>query len=223
MTPEDTVVLEQRMRRTSGLLLMLEFGRLVHTASPFAVESDLMSGASEKRRLEFYSGRHLARKALQRAGATPAGIARGHLANPIWPSGYVGSITHGNQWVAAVAVKNDKLYGVGIDLLEQPEAVTKDLSDVILSRSERALLSSHFPGLPPVGLAFSFKESVIKTVSVMSGRFLDFLEISLTVSDGNLTATVNGISHPVACGAYVTSVGILTFSYLLTDSYAPAN
>lgn len=213
MTPQDIRQLERELRHESGLTVMLELGPLDHTTSPYAAETGLMSRATAKRQREFYSGRHFARKAMERAGAAPCGLGRGDLGNPLWPAGYLGSITHGQHWAAAIAVKNDRIVGLGIDLLEHPEDVTSDLSDVIVSEAENAMLSQQFPTFPPTGLAFSLKESVVKAVSVSCGRFLELLEIRLTHSHGTLTAQVSGIPNAVHCRHYPTPLGLVTFSY----------
>lgn len=109
------------------------------------------------------------------------------------------------------------MLGLGIDLLEHPEGVGDELAAMILSEREHALLSLQFPNLPPTGLAFSLKESVVKTVSALAGRYVELLDIELTNSDGQVTARVRGLSSIVPCNVYPTACGLFTFSYLLKD------
>jgi len=223
MIPEDIVALEQKLRQECNLSIKLEMGQMVPMESPYSVEVALMLNANDKRRREFYNGRRLARKAMKRAGFESSGLGRGALGNPLWPAGCLGSITHDRRWAAAVAASGDGLLGLGIDLLEHPEAVGDELSSMILSEPEGALLSMQFPALPSTGLAFSLKESVVKVVSVLSGSYVDLLDIKLTESNGRLAARVKGMPVVVPCIVYPSACGLFTFSYFLKEENNGSN
>lgn len=223
MDPIEIVRLEVGMREACNASLMLECGPLSCTTSEYEAETELMARASEKRRREFYSGRQMARNALLRSGGAPCAIYRGKLGNPIWPSGYLGSITHDHQWCLAAVVTDGSLLGIGIDLIEHPESVSDDLADMICTEADKKLIFAQFPHLPPIGLAFSLKESVAKAISVLSGRFLDFLEIRLTLSNGNLVAMVEGNPHPVSCRVFPTPFGLVTFGFIPNNKSARHN
>ena len=68
---------------------------------------------AEQRQIGFSAGRYCAQKAQIALGLTPQAIGRNQRA-PVWPKSLRGSITHSDQYAAAVV--STYLNGVGIDL-----------------------------------------------------------------------------------------------------------
>lgn len=169
-----------------------------------------MKHAGDKRQREFYSGRHLARAALLKAGIGPTAILRGPLGEPLWPGSVSGSITHDQSLGAAVVCTDPDIAGIGVDLIEDPWQVGEPLADMILHPEEASLLRIRFPLLPATGVAFSLKESVVKAVSVHLGRYMDLLEISIGGHGEALAAHVKGLQAPLPVMVYAAEFGLFT-------------
>ena len=75
----------------------------------------LISRAVEKRRREFTTARHCARKALGQLGIEPVPILRGERGMPLWPRQVVGSLTHCDGYRGAVAAYSMQVRSLGID------------------------------------------------------------------------------------------------------------
>ncbi|MFI7426458.1 4'-phosphopantetheinyl transferase [Micromonospora sp. NPDC049836] len=146
-------------------------------------EEALVGGAVEKRRREFTTGRHLARRALAELGVPPVALLAGPRREPRWPDGTVGSITHCAGYRAAVAARAGTLLSTGIDA-EPNEPLPAGVLDSIALPAERsrvAELLRHDPAVRWDRLLFSIKESVYKAWYPLTGRWLDFEEADVTV------------------------------------------
>jgi hypothetical protein len=60
----------------------------------FPEKEAVISRAVDKRRREFQTVRHCARRALRELGVPPAAVLPGERREPVWPPGVVGSLTH---------------------------------------------------------------------------------------------------------------------------------
>lgn len=123
--------------------------------------------AVAKRQAEHLAGRVCAREALRRvtgiASVPPVGADRA----PQWPSHVSGSITHGQQWAAAIVAPRQHWRGLGLDVeqllsCERAERLAGEiLTEAELQRldglgaQERALR---------ISLTFSLKESLFKAL-----------------------------------------------------------
>ncbi|MEU1689993.1 4'-phosphopantetheinyl transferase superfamily protein [Micromonospora sp. NPDC005707] len=144
----------------------------------FPAEEALVAGAVEKRRREFTTGRHLARRALAELGVPPVALPAGTRREPLWPDGTVGSITHCTGYRAAVAARDGTLLSAGIDA-EPNEPLPTGVLDSISLPGERARVAEllrHDPAVCWDRLLFSVKESVYKAWFPLTGRWLDFEE-----------------------------------------------
>jgi 4'-phosphopantetheinyl transferase EntD len=108
-------------------------------------ETESLSGAGARRRREFAAGRWHARRALRELGVQEPSIPRGDDGAPIWPEGFVGSISHTMDGervfaVAAVARVCD-LLAVGIDV-EAPARPPARVWEGVLTRAEMAQVMS---------------------------------------------------------------------------------
>ncbi len=120
-----------------------------------------------KRQSEYLAGRLCAREALRRLNGHAIAPAVGEDRAPQWPAGVSGSITHGDNWAAALVAASDRWRAIGMDverllpteraLRLQGEILTPDelsrLDD--LDDQARALR---------ISLTFSFKESLFKAL-----------------------------------------------------------
>jgi enterobactin synthetase component D len=145
--------------------------------------SDL-NRAVKKRKAEFIAGRYCARQALRRLGGninTEIGIGENRI--PVWPPGYVGSITHTHGYASAVVAHRNKVQGVGLDseTLIEPKSVGS-VSRQILTASESYSAQIHRLESPAqhLTLVFSAKESLFKCLFPLVNRFFDFQAATIT-------------------------------------------
>lgn len=163
------------------------------------VEADFISNAIDRRRLEFALGRHLARRAITALGGQPSAIAVGSSRQPMWPNGFVGSISHTRALVAATVAPAEVAQSVGIDI-ERERSVSQDVAAQILTGVE---LDRHgaAPELDLATTIFSAKETVYKTTHPITETWLGFEDATVTVEKNGETfrAEINGTAdHPMA-------------------------
>ncbi|HUB89270.1 MAG TPA: 4'-phosphopantetheinyl transferase superfamily protein [Dyella sp.] len=131
-----------------------------------------------KRQAEFLAGRLAARAALAACGAPDAELAIGSARQPVWPRGYLGSISHTGNLAVAIALPSSQLRGIGIDLEHVVSPATLHaLRTTVVDDDERKRLTEAalVQGWPVVLTAvFSAKESFFKASFATVGRLFDF-------------------------------------------------
>jgi len=146
----------------------------------FPEEAFAIRGAVERRRVEFASGRCCARAALRRLDGPTVAIGVGHNRAPIWPDGFVGSISHCRDICCAAVARSSDVQSLGIDV-EYAEALEQHLESMICSDAERAAWSR----LPVLRgstwgkIAFVTKEAFYKCYSPVMKTFLEFHDVSV--------------------------------------------
>lgn len=120
-----------------------------------------------KRQAEYLAGRLCAREALLRVTGTATVPTSGEDRAPQWPTGMVGSITHGSGWAGAVVGKCSDWSGLGLDIEQiMPASRAERLAAEILTPAELFRLET----LPAeqraqrISLTFSLKESLFKAL-----------------------------------------------------------
>jgi 4'-phosphopantetheinyl transferase EntD len=149
----------------------------------FPGEEDLVANAVEVRRREFVTARRCAREALAKLGHPPAPIRPGLSREPKWPTGVVGSITHTTGFRAAAVAPRSILASIGIDT-EQNRQVPEGIEQVITVPGEPEMLAALARVCPVTHwdrLLFSAKESVYKAWYPLTGRWLGFEDVRLTI------------------------------------------
>ena len=148
-----------------------------HLSDLPVAEQALVVAAVRSRREEFSSARHLAHRMLSREGVALQPILCGLDRSPLWPKGWLGSLTHGRKWCAAALAPIGKaMDGVGIDL-EEVRPIREDLFGEILTPSERKRWTEQSS---PNSLAdrvlacFSIKEAVYKAMHPVGNHGLGF-------------------------------------------------
>jgi 4'-phosphopantetheinyl transferase EntD len=160
------------------------------TATPAMASAPLLGDEAEavrravpRRVAEFRSGRAAARAVLATFGVGRATIPVARDRAPVWPGGFVGSITHcDGLCVAAVARQRDVL-ALGIDA-EPAEPLPAGLLQVVASPGERSRLTDPLSGR----VLFSAKEAFYKCWSATGRPFLGFRDVELIVGDGRFRA-----------------------------------
>jgi enterobactin synthetase component D len=162
---------------------------------------ETLTSAHPRRRAEYVAGRYCAREALVLAkGGTGVRAAEirvrveapseeGRL--PVWPEGFVGSITHKGGYVSAAVARDRVLRGIGIDSeRELADAEALKLRDSIATERERELVrtlaeaeasrgfAARGPGLLYT-ILFSAKESLYKALFPEVRVFFGFHDAEL--------------------------------------------
>ncbi|MBL8201895.1 MAG: 4'-phosphopantetheinyl transferase superfamily protein [Chromatiales bacterium] len=138
---------------------------------------------SARRLQEYSAGRGHARKALERLGLRSPAIAVGPDRAPLWPAGFVGSISHAGDLVLAVAAPSSLIRGIGIDL-EPALPLDADLVHRVCRPGELAALAPAVASSQRGKLIFSAKESVYKCIAPLTGVFLEFEDVELLFDTG---------------------------------------
>ena len=146
-------------------------------------EPSIVDGAILARCREFRAGRAAARCALVKAEGPAVSILADTNRVPIWPTGFVGSISHCDVICAAVVAQCTDTLGLGLDL-ESARVIPEDLLFSVLDADEQMLLRERTT-LDPIFhgiLGFSAKEAFYKAIYPLERTFLDFSDVRLELS-----------------------------------------
>jgi 4'-phosphopantetheinyl transferase EntD len=157
----------------------------------FAAEEAVIARAVDKRRREFRTVRHCARRALAELGLPPAPLLPGERGAPQWPAGVVGSMTHCSGYRAAAVARACELHALGIDA-EPHDPLPDGVLDAIARPEERSRLAALAAGTVQRDtvhrdtvhwdrLLFCAKEAVYKAWYPLTGRWLGFEDASVTI------------------------------------------
>ena len=175
--PSNVVVVE---RRTPG-----------DPAELLPEELHYVARARLKRLQEFAAGRACARRALAELGVHDFAVRAAADRQPIWPAGFVGSITHTTDLCAAVVARRSDVVAVGLDS-EVVGAPTPDIWQTICRPEELAWVDSlDAPQRPAaVTLLFSAKEAFYKCQYPLTAEWLDFHDLRIDAADWRDSAGV---------------------------------
>ena len=155
----------------------------------FPQEAAQVQRAIGSRRREFATGRACARAALVLLDdRPPVAIPVGDGRAPVWPDDVVGSITHSGGFCAAAVAHGSEFAAVGIDA-EGLRPLPVGVRRLVLRPAELCGLPS---GISWDAVAFSAKEAVFKAWFPLTGKWLGFLdvELSIDVRAGGFVAVV---------------------------------
>ena len=136
---------------------------------------------SPQRLREFTQGRAEARAALGALGAPTGPLPMGTDRAPIWPPGYVGSISHAGDIAVAVVASRGQIAAVGVDLEPAVPLEPELLSRVCRPEELARLRAVPTPALH-AKLIFSAKESVYKCLAPVLGLFFEFADLEIVFS-----------------------------------------
>jgi 4'-phosphopantetheinyl transferase EntD len=166
--------------KTSLDLHVLQFEEALFDARAFhdfrITMPDQIARSVRRRQAEFLFGRLGARLALAQHGSADIEVAVGPRGEPVWPSGFIGSITHSGKHAAAMVLPKRSFRGIGIDIEQTVNPDAEDaVEQLVLLPDERELLR----GLPCryqllLALVFSAKESFYKAVNAVAGGYFGF-------------------------------------------------
>jgi 4'-phosphopantetheinyl transferase EntD len=143
----------------------------------FDVERAYLARAVERRRREFATVRWCARRALGALGVAPVALPRGAYGAPVWPEGFVGSMTHCDGYRAAAVGRNAEVIALGIDA-EPNEPLPPLVGRSVASEREWEMAAA-LRGVAGGRLLFSAKEAVYKAWYPWTSEHLTFTDIHL--------------------------------------------
>jgi enterobactin synthetase component D / holo-[acyl-carrier protein] synthase len=148
----------------------------------FDVERVTLSGAVAKRRREFSAGRAYARAALAALACPPQPIPAAADRRPLWPGGFVGSISHCDHLCAAIVGRSAAYVGLGIDI-EDDTPVEDGVRDIVCRPDEWRRVAATGLSTDAAKLLFVVKEAVFKAYYPATNAFLDFHEVSVELDE----------------------------------------
>ncbi|MBV8715491.1 MAG: 4'-phosphopantetheinyl transferase superfamily protein [Chloroflexi bacterium] len=187
-------------------------------------EAALGPRAIEQRRRIFALGRAAARDALAEFGIHNAAIPRADGGEPVWPDGFVGSITHSREVAIAIVGRRDDYAGLGVDIEELARGPSPRAARLVCRPNEMAWVDPE-SGTERLARLFSAKEAVFKAVYPIERVWLGFADAELTwredhqVFEAELLKSV-GQRYPVGFVLSVNSV--LGATWVLSSAYLPA-
>ncbi len=168
-----------------------------------------------KRQREFAAGRSCAAALLNRWDvAEEVGVADDR--SPVWPDGFVGSISHSDRWVWAAVAQSAERPSIGIDTESVVCPATHDmLLDDIVTAAERSIVES-LDLSPEVAftLAFSAKEAFYKCWYPITRSFFEFKQVAIESCSSDTLRIVCLESNP----NFKISPAKLDVHFLATDS-----
>ena len=149
----------------------------------FSSTLPIVTGSSlGKRENEYRISRQCARQALSQIDPAMSSviIASNPDRSPLWPEGYVGSITHTDGYVAVVVALSRDVRAIGIDSEKRMSVETvKEIKDLVASKMEQALCTDMSQEQLFYTLIFSAKESVFKALYPTVKHMFDFTDVQL--------------------------------------------
>lgn len=192
LLPAAVAVVDALDDSFDGDRLREEFGAGRDVA--FSAEFDALGSAARQRRCEFARARICAHAAVAALGHAPEPILMGSRRDPRWPTGLVGSITHCQGYRAAAVAQAAVVLAVGIDA-EPDLPLPTQVSRLAFTDADRAASGRLAPFRNWDRVAFSARESVFKAWFGVTGRWLDFADVTMLLTPdgperGNFIATV---------------------------------
>lgn len=151
-------------------------------------EQQTLLRAVPKRIHEFAAGRACARAGLAQLGYAAVALLPGADRAPQWPAGATGSITHTDGFCAAVVAASARIRALGLDV-EPGTSVRPHLWRRICVPEELALLQSldGQTALATATLIFSAKEAFYKCQHTLTGQWLGFADLSISIETDRFT------------------------------------
>lgn len=143
-------------------------------------ESHYVARARAKRLQEFAAGRACARAALAEFGVHDVELPAAADRQPLWPQGFIGSITHTAGFCAAAVALRSEILCLGLDS-ETVGAPTRDIWSTVC-RDEELVWIDSLPAAEQsaaITLVFSAKEAFYKAQYPLVSEWLDFHDLSI--------------------------------------------
>ncbi|WP_392566638.1 4'-phosphopantetheinyl transferase superfamily protein [Utexia brackfieldae] len=147
---------------------------------------DSLKQAIPKRLVEFIAGRVLAKQLLLAQGCQQS-VERGVSDNaPIWPAGFIGSISHSKGIAASALLPTTTTKALGLDVEHWlSSALARQIQDHICTAQELAHFDPRMRLNQKVTLIFSAKEALYKMLYPQVRQFFGFSEARLIHQQGD--------------------------------------
>lgn len=135
---------------------------------------DILKSAVVKRRAEYLAGRYATRQLLQEVGCNEV-VAAGSDRAPIWPAGWLGSISHTETLAIAILAPHHFSMGLGVDIETFRPEIMWEIATAFTTPNERDILAAS--GLPfetALLIVFSAKESLFKALYPLVQKMFGF-------------------------------------------------
>lgn len=163
----------------------------------FADEAAAVARAIDHRRRAFAAGRGAARMALASLGVRRQAIPIGQDRAPIWPQGFVGSISHCTGFCVAVAARREDMAAIGIDV-EVAGNLPPGVEQLVCRPEDidHFALLPRTPGVDWPKLAFSAKEAFYKAYYPVRQRQIDYQDVAIRfLSDADTYGRFQVVAH----------------------------
>lgn len=161
-----------------------EGGILCDECGLFPEEKASVGTMTVQRRREFMTGRTYAHAVIRRLGMQAGPILVNEDRSPRWQQGIVGSITHSADRCAVAVALSEHVAGIGIDI-ERISDTGDDIKSMLGPEESRALEGmAHEERYRMMCLLFSAKESFFKMQYPLTGRWLEFDDVTARILDG---------------------------------------
>lgn len=153
-------------------------------------EARQLGDVCEKRRAEFSAGRNCARRLLVALHGDPVALLSGDYRQPLWPAGFVGSISHADEICAVALARTSDIGSLGIDV-EVLEDLDDAVTDLVLTPAEQLATRNEQGWVRK--LIFSIKESNYKCCYHQVRAFIDFqqCEVRLNMRELSFHSTIS--------------------------------
>ncbi|MBN3189188.1 4'-phosphopantetheinyl transferase superfamily protein [Pectobacterium brasiliense] len=146
---------------------------------------DILKSAVVKRRAEYLAGRYAARQLLQEVGCNGV-VATGSDRAPIWPTGWLGSISHTETWAIAILTPHHFSVGLGVDIETFCPEKMREIATAFTTPDERGVLAaSRLPFETALLIVFSAKESLFKALYPLVQQIFGFEAAKLCELDAH--------------------------------------
>ena len=142
-------------------------------------EQALGPRAVDRRRKVFAVGRAAARDALADFGVLAVAIPRAPGGEPLWPDGYVGSISHSHQVAIALVGRRCDYVGLGVDVEELARGPSPRAARLVCRPAEMDWVDVE-SGTERLARLFSAKEAVFKALYPIERVWLGFADAELS-------------------------------------------
>ncbi|MDQ6742923.1 MAG: 4'-phosphopantetheinyl transferase superfamily protein [Candidatus Dormibacteraeota bacterium] len=174
---------------------VVEAGRQEWESEPLPEEARQVARAVSRRQREYAAGRACARLALGRLGLPVGPLLSGPDRAPVWPEGAVGSITHCPGYCAAAVARRGTVRALGIDA-ELNAPLPLGVAELVCTGRELAwTTASAQPDGHWQALIFSAKESVYKAWQPLTGEWLGYLDVELSIDPARGTFEARLLVH----------------------------
>lgn len=178
-----------------------------------------ISNSVKKRQAEFIAGRYMAKICLKQMNSKEHNLEIGRHREPIWPVGFLGTISHANNKAVALVSTSTSYNYVGIDIENflNPTIASK-LAGSIHSQDEKALFCKYgFSDHIATSIIFSAKESLFKATFPYIRKYFGFecaRVIEINTIECSLTLDID-----ITLSRYCSNKKTFNCQYFLEDNY----